>query len=57
MPKAATAVKVTLTREKDTKNKVRFSSEDPALDTAYLSKDAWQELGSPESISVVIEAA
>lgn len=50
-------VTVTLTKNKDTKNKVRYGSDDPALDAAYVGNDAVKKLGNPDKITVRIEAA
>lgn len=47
----------TFTKERDTKNKVRFQEdEEPfAIDKLYVSKKFLKELGDPENLKVTIE--
>lgn len=51
---------VTLTRERETKNTVRYAEEEnteglpPAIGTLYVQKYAARRLGSPERIRIVI---
>lgn len=54
---------VRFVKERDTKNTIRFNEVvakdgDPTvIGTLYVQKFAHQELGSPESLSITIEAA
>ena len=52
-------MKVILKKDKITKNSIRFTSDkigdDPHTKSLYLLKSEVEELGNPESISVVIE--
>jgi hypothetical protein len=48
---------VTMEKTKDTKNKVRFGSDDDEVPTLYIGKDTVKALGNPESIRVTVTAA
>lgn len=53
---------VTLTKEKETKNTLRFQEtsvaggEPEVVGSLYLQKWAWVRLGSPDTITVQVEA-
>lgn len=60
--KSAPITKLSFTREKDTKNTVRFAEvvpddDSPIVGTLYVQKHALKALGSPDSLSVSISAA
>ncbi len=56
----AKSVKVKFSKERDTKNTVRFAEEgdpeDNKIGTVYLKKATVAELGSPEDIEVTVTA-
>lgn len=57
------ALTVTLTKEKETKNTVRFqetsiaAGEPEVVGSLYVQKWAWTRLGSPETITVTVDVA
>lgn len=57
----AKTISVSMNRERDTKNTVRFAEEgereDQQLGTIYLPKRTLADLGNPKSVTVTIEAA
>jgi hypothetical protein len=59
LAKTSAPQKVTLTRTKDTKSYVRYETEaaNAPLNNIYLSKEAVVALGSPNAVTVSIEAA
>lgn len=52
-------MEVTLTLEKETKNTVRYSTDqvDAPINTLYISKAAAASIGNPRTITVRVEAA
>lgn len=56
------ALKVTLTKEKETKNTVRFqetstaNGEPEVVGSVYVQKWAWTRLGNPDTITVTVDA-
>ena len=58
-PKAPESVELSFTKERETKNTVRFSedSENPVVGTLYIQKSAANDLGNPDNLTVTITAA
>lgn len=58
---AAKKITCSFKKEKETKNKVRFAEVpedgvDEAIGTLYMTKTAYSGLGTPESVTVDIQA-
>lgn len=58
----AKAISRVFTKEKETKNKIRFQEvtgdgTEEAVGSLYMTKDAYKEIGEPDGVTVEIKAA
>ena len=59
MPAAKNTLVVKFSKERETKNTVRFAEDadpdDQVIRTLYVTKDALADIGNPESLTVTIK--